>query len=134
VLKVRQISTGMAAAAMLLGAAVVPAHASAAPVGAPSVQSCYDTAGKFGSFEGGPGENSFFPGRGDWLRVEGHCADINVKLEDTRNVRVCTRNKCHDWVKASANQWAVAFKNSVPAAEYYLQFQGRSSVIGYIAD
>jgi hypothetical protein len=134
VIKVRQISTGMAAAAMLLGAAVVPAHASAAPGSAPSSLSCYDTAGKFASYEGGPGENSFFPERGAWMKVQGNCADVNVKPEKTRNVRVCTRNKCHGWVKASANQWAVAFKNSVPGAEYYLQFEGRTSVVAYVAD
>jgi hypothetical protein len=66
--------------------------------------------------------------------VLGYCNDINVKLNSTRSVRVCTRNKCHDWYSAPTNQWTVVFRNSVVGADYYLQFAGQSSVGFYLAD
>jgi hypothetical protein len=131
-LKAGRISTAMVAAAAL-AAVAVPAQTATAATVAPAV-GCYESAGKFGAEAGQNGDNAHFPNYGDWMRVLGHCNDINVKLETTRSTRVCTRNKCHPWVTATKNTWAVVFKNSVPGAEYYLQFGGSPTVVGLIAD
>lgn len=126
----------LTAATLAVAAFTLPAHASDSadsPVRSVAV-GCYESAGKFASYPGSGSSNAYYPARGTYRSVRGYCNDINVKLESTRKVRVCTVNKCHPWVTASKNTWTVVFKNSVWGAGYYLQFKGTAVAYGWLAD
>lgn len=124
-----------AAVAIAAAGAAIPAQAQAAtnPAGSAAV-GCYASGVSLTAFPGTAGTNAYWPSRGLYTEVQGYCNDINVKVANTRDVRVCTRNKCHGWVAASAGRWTVVFKNSVVGADYYLQFNGASSVNFVLAD
>ncbi|MER7576973.1 hypothetical protein [Streptomyces sp. NPDC126514] len=124
-----------AALAVAAACAALPTQAQASTNPASSTAaSCYGSASYFDAYPGTSGTNAYWPSRGNYTSVLGYCNDINVKLNSTRDVRVCTRNKCHAWYNAPANQWTVVFRNSVVGADYYLQFKGQSSVGFWLAD
>lgn len=124
-----------AAAAIAAVCAVVPAQAQAATNSASSATlGCYESGISLTAFPGTSGTNAYWPSRGIYTSVQGYCNDINVKVASTRDVRVCTRNKCHGWVTAKAGKWAVVFKNTTVGADYYLQFKGTPSVNFVLAD
>lgn len=126
----------IAASALLLGsgltaASMGPASASDAPAAA---QSCYGSAYSYQGYPaGGSLIYAYYPAWGTWDSVDGNCNDINIKTNYTRDVRVCTHNKCHNWVTATKGNWTVIFPNSTPGAEYYLQFKGVNASSGYLA-
>ncbi|MBE8518780.1 hypothetical protein ILP97_14875 [Amycolatopsis sp. H6(2020)] len=121
--------------AIAAAGAAVPAQAQAATNSTSSATvGCYASGVSLKAFPGTSGTNAYWPSRGLYTEVQGYCNDINVKVAATRDVRVCTRNKCHGWVTAKAGSWTVVFKNSTVGADYYLQFKGASTVNFVLAD
>ncbi|MFJ3224608.1 hypothetical protein ACIPJS_14820 [Streptomyces sp. NPDC086783] len=130
----RRVAAALAGTAAVLVATVVPSQASeASATAAGGALSCYGSAYGYWAEPGANGGYAHYPNYGQWDVVDGNCNDINIKTDSTRTVRVCTVNRCHDWKTAPKATWTVIFKNSVPGASYYLQFQGSSSNTGLLA-
>ncbi|MEK8144169.1 hypothetical protein NKH18_26905 [Streptomyces sp. M10(2022)] len=98
--KTRRIATTLAGTAAVLAAISMPGYAADAPTSAGAAASCYGSAYSYQGSPAGSGTYAFYPSWGTWDSVDGNCSDINIKTNYTREVRVCTHNKCHGWVKA----------------------------------
>ncbi|MFJ6014000.1 hypothetical protein [Streptomyces sp. NPDC092952] len=130
----KRVAAVLAGAAALCTALTVPAQAAhTAGVGA-QVKSCYGSARSYTAQAGDTTHPAHYPNYGQWTWVRGNCGDINIKPGATRDVQVCTHNKCHGWITAPAGRWTVIFSNSTPGAEYYLNFSGAATNSGLLAD
>ncbi|MEU9117090.1 hypothetical protein AB0D04_36380 [Streptomyces sp. NPDC048483] len=129
----RHLFAGLAAAAALSAGTVIPATtASAAPV---TAQSCLGSATNYTGTPGSGGGNAHWPGTGKWAYATKKCADINLKVNYTRQVRTCFKStgKCNGWRTANKGKWALAATNMRDGAGFYLQFRGANRSTGKIA-
>lgn len=126
------------AAALLAGAAatVTTTSAVATESGAASVQAdCYASARNYTSAPGSGSSNAHWPGTGIWAYTTSNCADINLKVNATREVRTCFKatGSCNGWRWARAGQWALAASDVKDGSGFYIQFKGTSRSTGLIA-
>ncbi|MFF1479767.1 hypothetical protein ACFVYD_19795 [Streptomyces sp. NPDC058301] len=75
---------------------------------------------------------AFWPQTG-WKYGSTDCADVNLKTNYTRTVRVCWKDlTCTGWETAPKGQWTAI--HSVPDGwGFYLEFQGGNNSTGYVA-
>ncbi|MDX3319784.1 hypothetical protein PV415_23040 [Streptomyces sp. ME03-5684b] len=133
--KNRRFAATLVSATAVFAALSAPAQAADTSRADAGALSCYDTAFWYEAEAGtSASDNAHYPDRGVWKVVDSDCNDINIAPHSSRWVRVCTHNKCHGWVWAEQGRWTVIFHNSVYGAEYYLQFNGRSTNSGWLAD
>lgn len=126
-------------AALLAGAAatVTATSAGAAETQQPvSIQAdCYGSAKSYTSAPGSGSNNAHWPGTGTWAYTTANCADINLKVNATREVRTCFKatGSCNGWRTARAGQWALAATDVRDGSGFYIQFKGTARSTGLIA-
>ncbi|MGA4840580.1 hypothetical protein [Streptomyces sp. G45] len=102
-----------------------------------SARSCYGSARNYTSAPGGPGgRNAHWPGTGRWAYATRNCADINVKVNHNRKVKVCWKRTgtCQrDWTNAKRGRWVAVATNVRDGAGFYVQFRGVNRSTGKIA-
>ncbi|MFF2011033.1 hypothetical protein ACFVWY_18445 [Streptomyces sp. NPDC058195] len=130
----KRFAAALAGAAAVCTVLTAPAQAAQAPGAGAQVKSCYGSAFAYTAQAGDATHPAHYPTYGNWTTVAGYCNDINIKTNATRQVQVCTHNKCHGWITASKGVWTVIFSGSTPGAEYYVNFKGAATNSGLIAD
>lgn len=117
---------GMAAATAGTATAATAATAKGA-----QIKACYDTGGKYTAIGDGV-SRAYWPGSG-WKYGSTDCADVNLKTNYTRTVRVCWKDgTCTAWKKAPKGQWT-AIAHVPDGWGFYLEFQGGNNSTGYVA-
>ncbi|MFH8983853.1 hypothetical protein [Streptomyces varsoviensis] len=117
-------ASGMTAVTMGSAAASDTSVARKCTVSAPRFTSSPGTSSK---------DPAFWPARGTYAKTTTRCADINVKLDKTRNVRTCFKKTgCSRYRKLTAGKWGLAAENVKDNVPFYLQFEGTSKATGLI--
>ncbi|MFF7651627.1 hypothetical protein ACFZCY_19230 [Streptomyces sp. NPDC007983] len=126
----------LALATLLVGGGTAAATtASAATQGSQVIQSCYGNAENYTATGNGV-DAAYWPGTG-FKYTTGNCADINVKVNYSRKVRVCWKYiECDSWVQAYKGQWKVVNKEHADVPDgwgFYLEFSGGNNGTGQAA-
>jgi hypothetical protein len=92
---------------------------------------CYDTGGKYTATGDGV-SRAYWPATG-WKYGSTDCADVNLKTNYTRTVRVCWKDQtCTAWETAPKGQWT-AIHHVPDGWGFFLEFQGGNNSTGYVA-
>ncbi|MEI5098702.1 hypothetical protein RB200_08575 [Streptomyces sp. PmtG] len=131
----RIVPFAMTTALLAGGTAALASGASAAEPTADAAVSCYGSARNYTGTPGGPGRNAHWPATGRYAYATRNCADINLKVNYTRQVRICFKNtgQCNAWKTARKGVWKVAASNVRDGAGFYVQFKGANRSTGKIA-
>ncbi|MEU2559522.1 hypothetical protein ABZ626_09335 [Streptomyces longispororuber] len=136
-MQTRIVPLAMTTALLAGGTGVLATGAAGAaePKGDVTAQSCYGSARNYTGTPGGPGRNAHWPATGTYAYATRNCTDINLKVNYTRDVRVCFKNtgQCNGWKKAKKGVWKVAASNVRDGAGFYIQFKGANRSTGKIA-
>ncbi|MFF2959887.1 hypothetical protein ACFVT1_13460 [Streptomyces sp. NPDC057963] len=129
----------------LRSAAATTLSATAAePEAATAIQSCYGSAQNC-TAKAYPGQDTVHWPYTGYARTTVNCADINVKTDYDRRVRVCfaPKNTCNAYRLAKKGQWTVAASDVWPrkgsasdvldGSGFYIQFTGGDNGTGQIA-
>ncbi|MFJ4577033.1 hypothetical protein ACIP4W_37780 [Streptomyces sp. NPDC088846] len=128
----------LALAAVMLGgvtaAATTVSATAAEPEAVTAIQSCYGSAQNY-TAKAYPGpDTAHWPYTG-YAHTTANCADINVKTNYDRKVRVCfaPKNTCNAYRLAKKGQWTVAASDVLGGSGFYIQFTGADNGTGQIA-
>ncbi|MEV0262351.1 hypothetical protein AB0I49_13525 [Streptomyces sp. NPDC050617] len=137
-MKTKSTFVPVATAVLLLGGGLTAATAGpAAASNAPDVsiqRACTADAPHFTSSPGTSAKDpAFWPARGTYATATSRCADINLKLDKTREVRACIKTlPCNKWRTLTKGKWGVAAYKVNDGAQFYLQFKGTAKATGQI--
>ncbi|MEV0678675.1 hypothetical protein AB0I60_19370 [Actinosynnema sp. NPDC050436] len=126
------------AAALAIGVVTLPVTTVPAIAGAPgtdpTVQSCYGSAKSYTAIGDVSADWAEWPDYG-YATTTSACADINVKTNYSRYVRVCfaTTSTCNEWKPAYAGQWTVVASDVLDNTKFWLRFQGHNNSTGQVA-
>ncbi|MGH4028184.1 hypothetical protein ACQB60_04510 [Actinomycetota bacterium Odt1-20B] len=125
--------TGVLLGGALAAVAAAPAGAGAGVRPDAGVQSCYGSAQKYTAV-GYPSLNTAIWPDGRWATTTSKCADINVKTNYTRNVRVCWETgACTGFTLAREGKWTVAAPRVPNGTRFRLYFRGANNGTGKVA-
>ncbi|WP_052864343.1 hypothetical protein [Streptomyces niger] len=128
----------LAMTAVLLGGGVAAATTGSAGASEPAAHaaaSCLGTAKNYSGTPGSGSSNAHWPGTGKWAYTTANCADINLKTNYTRTVRVCFKatGGCNAWKSAKKGVWKVIASGVKDGSGFYVQFKGVNASTGKIA-
>ncbi|MEU5896798.1 MULTISPECIES: hypothetical protein [unclassified Streptomyces] len=126
-------------AAVLLGSGmtVTAAGSVAAAENVGAARACTVDAPRFTSYPGtGSNDPSYWPARGTWATTSTRCNDINLKLDEQRDVRTCFKSgsgwNCNRWRPVYGLQWGTAAEDVLHGTKFFLQFNGTGRAKGHI--
>ncbi|MFE7118401.1 hypothetical protein ACFU99_23595 [Streptomyces sp. NPDC057654] len=129
----------LTAAALLLGSGTVTATADPATASDTTgiARKCLEDAPPFTSYAGtGSNDPSYWPKRGTYATTTTRCADINVKLNQTRDVQTCFKKgsgwTCNGWRTLHQGKWGLAATDVLNGTQFFLQFKGTAKVSGHL--
>lgn len=128
----------IALTAVMLGGGMAAATAATADTGSGSarpaaqIQSCYGSAKNYTAI--GSGSTAVWPAGTAWAKATSHCADINIKVNYNRHVKVCFRSGCPaNFQYAKKGQWKVLAQRVPNGKEFFLEFSGGNNGTGQVA-
>ncbi len=134
-MRIRSRMAPIALTSVMLGGGMAAATAATASADAPKagaqIQSCYGSAKNYKAE--GSGTTAIWPAGTAWAKTTGNCADINIKVNYNRHVKICYRHGCGDYQYAKAGQWKVLDDNVPNGWEFYLEFSGGNDGTGKVA-
>ncbi|MFJ5845529.1 hypothetical protein [Streptomyces sp. NPDC092903] len=118
------------------GAAMAAPVDTAGPQADRTIQAaCLNTAKTFTSTPGSGSSNAHWPATGTYEYTTSNCADINLKLTQTRRVRTCFKatGACNGFRTLTAGAWGLAATDVKDNSGFYIQFEGTAQAKGQIA-
>ncbi|MCK7621740.1 hypothetical protein MUU72_01115 [Streptomyces sp. RS10V-4] len=130
----KRAATGLVSVALVAGAmAVAPsAHAARRDAAPSAATSCYGSAHAYSK----PSGSYDYPTGSAYLTTTGNCADINIKTNTNRYVKVCwlkTGNCQTDYTLTTAGQWTTLATNVLDGTDFFFWFRSDASSTGYWA-